>query len=215
MDISLTRHSTQFVARQVRTGRYANASSAVNDALRLLQQREELAQAGSLAILGSMDNADIMALAFIVMMEAAKSAREDLKAIMAQVKAINAAKAELRELIDKVQRDVAENAGQCDVKRPLRFSAGGLGNERAYHRVALPYPDPVAKGGVRRVPTNLHQGRISSIVLLQAIQEDLKGRLDSLSEMGEMESLRLQMAMDRLSKLMSMLSNLLAGLYPC
>ena len=37
----------------------------------------------------------------------------------------------------------------------------------------------------------------------------MKAKLDSLSEMGEMESLRLQMAMDRLSKLMSTLSNLL------
>lgn len=34
-------------------------------------------------------------------------------------------------------------------------------------------------------------------------------KLDSLSEMGEMESLRLQMAMDRLSKMMSTLSNML------
>ena len=32
---------------------------------------------------------------------------------------------------------------------------------------------------------------------------------DDMSEMGEMESLRLQMAMDRMSKMMSTLSNLL------
>jgi hypothetical protein len=37
----------------------------------------------------------------------------------------------------------------------------------------------------------------------------MKNDLDSLSELGEMESLRLQMAMDRLSKMMSTLSNLL------
>lgn len=36
-----------------------------------------------------------------------------------------------------------------------------------------------------------------------------KKKLDSMSEMGEMESLRLQMAMDRLSKMMSTLSNIL------
>ena len=36
-----------------------------------------------------------------------------------------------------------------------------------------------------------------------------KPDVDSMSEMGEMESLRLQMAMDRLSKMMSTLSNLL------
>ena len=40
-------------------------------------------------------------------------------------------------------------------------------------------------------------------------KETVKNQLDSLGEMGEMESLRLQMAMDRLSKMMSTLSNLL------
>ncbi len=40
---------------------------------------------------------------------------------------------------------------------------------------------------------------------LQAVKKDL----DGLSELGEMESLRLQIAMDRLSKLMSTLSNIL------
>ena len=37
----------------------------------------------------------------------------------------------------------------------------------------------------------------------------MKNDLDNMSEMGETESLRLQMAMDRLSKMMSTLSNLL------
>jgi chromosome segregation ATPase len=39
--------------------------------------------------------------------------------------------------------------------------------------------------------------------------QQLKQELDSLSELGETESLRLQMAMDRMSKTMSTLSNLL------
>ncbi|WP_144409294.1 hypothetical protein [Pseudoxanthomonas suwonensis] len=43
----------------------------------------------------------------------------------------------------------------------------------------------------------------------RAVQEDIRSTLDSLAGMGEMESLRLQMAMDRLGKLMSTLSNLL------
>jgi predicted nucleic acid-binding Zn-ribbon protein len=46
----------------------------------------------------------------------------------------------------------------------------------------------------------------------KAIDEEVKkmaDNLDAMSEMGEMESLRLQMAMDRLSKMMSTLSNLL------
>ena len=46
-------------------------------------------------------------------------------------------------------------------------------------------------------------------IQLQAEIDKLKNSLDSMSEMGEMESLRLQMAMDRLSKLMSTISNAL------
>jgi hypothetical protein len=44
--------------------------------------------------------------------------------------------------------------------------------------------------------------------LEQAIDE-VKAELDSLSELGETESLRLQMAMDRVSKFMTTLSNIL------
>ena len=44
---------------------------------------------------------------------------------------------------------------------------------------------------------------------LDASIDQVKGDLDSMSEMGETESLKLQMAMDRLSKMMSTLSNLL------
>lgn len=44
---------------------------------------------------------------------------------------------------------------------------------------------------------------------LQETVDRAKQDLDSKSEMGETESLRLQMAMDRLSKMMSTLSNLL------
>jgi hypothetical protein len=44
---------------------------------------------------------------------------------------------------------------------------------------------------------------------IDASIDQMKSDLDSMSEMGETESLRLQMAMDRLSKMMSTLSNLL------
>ena len=39
--------------------------------------------------------------------------------------------------------------------------------------------------------------------------ETIKSTIDSMSEMGEMDSLRLQMAIDRMSKMMSTLSNIL------
>lgn len=48
------------------------------------------------AILGSMPDGDVEALAFLVLMEASKSAKEDLKAVMAGVKEVAQAKAHLR-----------------------------------------------------------------------------------------------------------------------
>ncbi len=47
-------------------------------------------------VLGSISDGDIEAICFIVLMEASKSAQEDLKAIMAGVKSINNAKAQQR-----------------------------------------------------------------------------------------------------------------------
>ena len=44
MNISLTRQLEQYVARQVKTGRYGSASEVVREGLRLLQQRDRSEQ---------------------------------------------------------------------------------------------------------------------------------------------------------------------------
>ncbi len=55
-------------------------------------------------------------------------------------------------------------------------------------------------------------GRLQSphpyAALVEGVQQAIKDQLDAMSEMGETESLRLQMAMDRLSKMLSTLSNI-------
>jgi hypothetical protein len=89
-----------------------------------------------------------MALTFIVMMEATKSARDDLRAIMAEVKAINAAKSALRDVISKVSHDIADNVCPRNGKGSLKFSARGIGSAR-YHRMLIPHPDPESTDGVR------------------------------------------------------------------
>jgi exonuclease I len=151
---------------------------------------------------------DIEAMAFIVLMEAAKDAHEDLKAIMSEVKAINSTKKKLRELITKVNKDIAANIGQRDKKPPLDVSAG-MGSQQAYHRACMPYADPESDGGVKCVRTDLYRGKIDDIAQLEAIRDNLKGELDNMNEMSEMTSLRLQMMMDRRSKFISTLSNIM------
>ncbi len=210
MDISLTPKYRRFVEQLIKSGRYKTTAEAIGAALQQLASQDGLpnSTANQAGILEPGNSDDIEALAFVVMMEAAKSAQEDLKAIMAEVKAMTNAKARLRELISKVNRDVAANTGCDDDERKLDFSRG-LGSEQAYHRVPMPMLDPDADGGVRLKPCDLHRGRIETYDELVVIRDGLRDRLDSLSEMSEMTSLRLQMAMDRRSKFMQTLSNIM------
>jgi hypothetical protein len=53
---------------------------------------------------------------------------------------------------------------------------------------------------------------LNSIAQLQSVQQDLQSLLDSMNEMSEMTSMRLQMSMDRRSKFVETLSNVLKGI---
>jgi hypothetical protein len=53
------------------------------------------------------------------------------------------------------------------------------------------------------------QKTLADLAQLKAIQQDLSGDLNSMNEMSEMTSMDLQMAMDRRSKFVEALSNLL------
>lgn len=154
------------------------------------------------ATLGNMSDGDIEALAFLVLMEAAKSAQEDLKAIMGRVKAINASKAQMREALSRLQQD-ADRMRDLPASTPCRPPECGLSSTalESTRRSALVMRRPVAA----RAPA-------TTVGELPGLRDAMKSDLDAMSEMGEMESLRLQMAMDRLSKMMSTLSNLLKKL---
>jgi putative addiction module CopG family antidote len=203
MNITLAAAQKQFVDAQVKSGRYVDASEVVRGALRLMEARHTVDH----RVLGDLSNADVEALAFTVLMDAAKSAREDLKDIMAVMKAINAAKATLRERLLDVRRDCAANSTRREGET-LDLSRG-MGSERAYHQVLLPHLDPDSPGGVRMVKTDLHPGRILRPQDLSVALETVTSHLDSLSELSEMQQLRMQILMDRMQKADTMASNLL------
>jgi len=190
----------QMIEDKVKGGNYKDKDDVIADALRVLAEKDKAVDA-----LGFFNGADFESMAFLVLMQAARDAEDELKEIMNEMKARNAAKRILREFTSKVRCDIANSTGQA---RP-KFSPSGIGSERAYHHVLLPVPDPCAENGVRLIETDLHEGRITEVSILESIYDDLKGKLDSLSEMGEMESLRLQMTMDRRSKFISTLSNIM------
>lgn len=150
-------------------------------------------ESNSYAVLGNINNADIEALAFLVLMQAARSAQEDLKAIMAKVKAINHAKSKQRELLQEAQKKSSSYSSK-------RYDSLKHANDRIQALSKGQNPDAVKFVTTRMAPTNAD---------MDGLVGQIKNDLDSISEMSEMESLRLQMAMDRLSKMMSTLANIL------
>lgn len=70
--------------------------------------------------LGGVGDGDIMAIAFLVMMDAAKSAQEDLKATMAEVKSMNAAKTRQRAALDR-QKDQRDSLSDLSQEQQLKM----------------------------------------------------------------------------------------------
>jgi hypothetical protein len=134
--------------------------------------------------LSGLPDGDINALAFLVMMEASKSAREDLKSIMSGVKQINDAKAALRKKA-KDSKATSESPKQTTVK------AASEPRQPARANLAPVQPRPIPKAAFARK--------------LQSARNDM----DSLSELGEEQSLRLQMQMDKMATSAATISKLM------
>lgn len=148
---------------------------------------------------GPVAGGDIEAIAFIVLMNATQGMDQDLKTIMGQVNSINRAKESLRSLQSSVQQEAAASGGKSNI--PCRSPFCQSLPERLAQLSA-------STANLRR-PVRLQSPPAPTYASLQELQNSLKSELDSMNEMSEMESLRLQMAMDRRSKFMETLSNLM------
>jgi hypothetical protein len=155
---------------------------------------------------GPAQSCEIELLIALIMQQCAQDAEDDLRAILAEMQARLAAKKALRDLISRVNRDRLANEARHEFHERLDYSQG-LGSKRAYHRVLLPMPDPEA--GLRWVPTDLAGGKLTCVEQFDCIVAELQSKLDSLSEMSEMTTLRLQMMLDRRSKFLEAVSNIM------
>jgi hypothetical protein len=140
---------------------------------------------------------DVDTLVALVLVEAAKQAERNLRALADKQRAALEARKKIRALQEALDRQVADASGKPDRAPCGPPACGGLGLEavaaavrQTSARVTLPATEPATVGDLRKVA------------------DEMKRKADSLSEVGETESLRLQTAMDRLSKLMATLSNL-------
>jgi hypothetical protein len=156
---------------------------------------------------------DIEELAFIVLMQATNDQDNDLQEIMNETQAQTKAKQFLRQQMQIVNTDVANNTAQQTADAngsplPTTPTATPTGKLVApTHGLRMPInepfythfqmPDPVGDQ-VTYHTIDLTSGQpLTTITQLQDIQTQLQGDLDSMNETSEATSTRLQMAMDR------------------
>jgi len=204
-------------------GRALAPAVAAGTGVPSLRDQAEREVAASFAGLSQMD---ISETAFIVLSMATKDMDDDIRMIVAEIKAMNASKQKLRELIKElngwISREMAKHAGSEDID-----------NEKvADPKTKAWAPRPAAKATApplrwitleTKTSPVIHLEYVKAPVIpplppqdpgqtvsgLKSLLDDLKGKLDGLNEMSEMTSLRLQMTMDRRSKFIETLSNIM------
>ncbi len=134
---------------------------------------------------------DIEAMVMLVIMEISKDAEDDVRAIMEQMREANKQKQAMRDVIRLMKKKRAEQKN----------------NMRQEYLSRTQY-DSLKKLLVPTVVANTKTGTVT-LAELDSLLNDFRDKLDSMNEMGEMVSLRLQMIMDRRSKMISTLSNIM------
>jgi hypothetical protein len=152
----------------------------------------------------ALSDMDIDAIVSIVMMECAQNDETDLQNMMNQMQAINAQKQAIRQLLNEMNQAAAQMQAQ-------------MGKGYAGVRCATPVCESLparlaslrAASSKTRRPVNLTVQEHPTYGDFTRIRAQLPGAMDSLNESSETQSLELQMTMDRRSKLIDTLSNVL------
>jgi hypothetical protein len=148
----------------------------------------------------SVKASDINAMVAIVMMQEAKDAETDLQQMMAQVQAINNAKQKMRDLLSQTQLEVKANESldakaMCQTalckSMPAALNEISSATANTPKPVRILVPAKPTYADVRTLPTQLQTN------------------LNAMNDVSETMQLQLQMAMDRQSKLIETISNLL------
>jgi hypothetical protein len=169
---------------------------------------------------------DISEAAFIVLSMATKDMDDDIRMIMAEIKAMNAAKQKLRDMIKEldswISQEMSKNSRSENIENEKPGASGTKASAaRPAAKITAPPPrritletktSPVIHLEYVKAPTipplpPRNSGQ--TVSGLKSMLDDIKGKLDGMNEMSEMTSLRLQMTMDRRSKFIQTLSNIM------
>jgi hypothetical protein len=176
--------------------------------------------------------ADIDAIVFIVLMGEVNNTDSELKAQMAAAKALTAAKAAERKLMDELNQEIASLAAaksgatcQSSFCRSLARQIATIARQTESASAAAKMSKAVGTAVHTTVSSRSSVGaaelwNASALAAtspltfdhLREIQTQLGSSLKSLDDQSETQSLELQMSMDRRSKLISTLSNVMKSI---
>ena len=158
---------------------------------------------------------DVSETALIVMSMATRDMDDDLRMIMAELKAMTAVKKKLREMINDINRWISEEMSKHPESGDIQNEPAGRSRTPILTAKRMSFArktSPVTRLEYVKAPevTPLPPRNPGlSVTELKALLADIQGNLDRLSEMSEMTSLRLQMTMDRRSKFIATLSRMM------
>jgi hypothetical protein len=140
---------------------------------------------------------DVQAMAFIVLMQAANDAEQDLQDMANQVKAINNSKQQLRNLADAVTQQTASMSNSRQpCQTPVCSSLGG-----ELQRIAA------ATAPTKHPVTLMAPATLTSVELSQ-LATRINKEADSLGDISSQMQLKLQMSMDQRNQFEQILSNI-------
>ena len=151
---------------------------------------------------------------YSIMYETLQALEEDIKELAEEISRINQKKSKLREQIQEIRKQISEPQSkqkrtkkQEIVKRPAkpRLADSRLKSQpkmKGTTHLGIKFPQ------TPEVPELPDTGEVT-LSGLKMLLDDRKGKLDGMNEMSEMTSLRLQMTMDRRSKFISTLSQIM------
>lgn len=157
---------------------------------------------------------DLDTVVMLVLLQASKDAGADLKQLLDEIRKVNAEKESSRQLLEGTKAEL-RRAGRrtADSSLPAATTTGSgvRGGAPAATGSLVQRRTPFLQLPYLQLTPRAAMGPLTgkSAMELQTLEDSLEKDLRTFSEMGEAESLRLQMAMDRLSKMMTTLSNLL------
>ena len=165
--------------------------------------------------------------AFIVLGMTAKDTDDDIWMIMAEIKAVDAAKQKLRDCIAELNRWLSEEMGKYSGSKDVDNEKVGTAAPPARGVQTAGKPKPLRMPRIVLVMATARMTHVeyltapvipplpsrdssgATIQALKSLLDELKGKLDRMNELSEMTSLRLQMTMDRRSKFIETLSQMM------